>query len=309
MALREITFPSANGRDQIHAWIYAPAAEPKAIVQIVHGLGEHSRRYLHLISALLDAGFVVAADDHAGHGATAVASGVWMDTGVDGANVVVADERTLHDAAVAAYPGLPYFVFGHSWGSMIARGYATAHGADLAGLMLCGVAAQMEGIESVLDRAALAQAASTHGTEPGDQFVAAMFSGMIERFPGAVNGNEWIAADTRVLADHAGDPLNALAQPMSNRFVQDFVSLYDAVNDGWADGISPSLPVLLLAGEQDPVANYGEGALHVAGSLWKHGSRDVRTVIYPAVRHEVHNEPSTRPLVEAEIIGFVEKHR
>ena len=53
MALHEIRFPSANGRDQIHGWIYAPATTPRAIVQIAHGLGEHSRRYLHLISALL----------------------------------------------------------------------------------------------------------------------------------------------------------------------------------------------------------------------------------------------------------------
>lgn len=231
-----------------------------------------------------------------------------MDTGDDGAHVVVADERTLHDAAVAAYPNLPHFMFGHSWGSMIARGYASAHGADLRGLMLCGVAAQMEGIESVLDRAALAAAAQEHGEEPGADFVAAMFAGMISRFPGAVNGNEWIAADAGVLLDHASDPLNALAQPMSNRFVRDFVDLYDAVNDGWAESISPDLPVLLLAGEQDPVANYGEGALHVAGTLWRNGSRDVRTVVYPGVRHEVHNEPSTRPLVEAEVVGFIAAH-
>ena len=93
MALHEIRFPSANGRDQIHGWIYAPATTPRAIVQIAHGLGEHSRRYLHLISALLDAGFVVAADDHAGHGATAVESGVWDDTGENGAAVVVDDEN------------------------------------------------------------------------------------------------------------------------------------------------------------------------------------------------------------------------
>ena len=72
MSLREIQFMSANGRDTIQAWVYEPVGEPRAIVQVVHGLGEHSRRYLHLISALLDAGFVVVAGDHAGHGRTAM---------------------------------------------------------------------------------------------------------------------------------------------------------------------------------------------------------------------------------------------
>ena len=69
-------------------------AEPRGIVQIVHGLGEHSRRYLRLITALLDAGFVVAADDHAGHGATAAAEDTWGDAG--------AEARGRTSAALAA---------------------------------------------------------------------------------------------------------------------------------------------------------------------------------------------------------------
>lgn len=275
----------------------------------MHGLGEHSRRYLHMISALLDAGFVVAADDHAGHGATAVASGVWMDTGENGARAVVDDERTLHDLAVAAHPGLPYFVFGHSWGSMIAREFAAEYGDDLAGLILCGVAAQIDGIENLVDRQALADAvAADGGTGPAPELMGSMFAGMVDRFPEATTGTEWIALDPGVLADHAADPLNALAAPMTVRFVRDFIDLYDRVNDGWAERVRPELPVLVVAGDQDPVANYGEGAYHVANALWKSGNRDVRTVVYPGVRHEIHNEPTTRAAVEAELIGFVAAH-
>ena len=118
MALHEVTFASANGRDEIQAWIHVPAAAPRGVVQIIHGLGEHSRRYLHLITALLDAGFVVAADDHAGHGRTAMRSGVWQDAGEDGASVVVQDEQTLREIAAERFPGLPHIVFGHSWGSI-----------------------------------------------------------------------------------------------------------------------------------------------------------------------------------------------
>src|SRR5699024_12575729 len=77
LALYDIDFASSNDRDVIHGWLPTPAAAPKGVVQLIHGLGEHSRRYLHLISALLDAGFAVAADDHAGHGRTAMQSGIW----------------------------------------------------------------------------------------------------------------------------------------------------------------------------------------------------------------------------------------
>ena len=79
MSIREISFPSANGRDTIKAWSYSPLGEPKAVVQIMHGFGEHSRRYLHMISKFNEAGYVVFADDHLGHGKTGVDSGTLGD--------------------------------------------------------------------------------------------------------------------------------------------------------------------------------------------------------------------------------------
>ena len=45
--LHEVSFASYNGRDQVQGWIYVPACKPKGIVQVIHGFGEHSRRYLH----------------------------------------------------------------------------------------------------------------------------------------------------------------------------------------------------------------------------------------------------------------------
>lgn len=102
MALHETPFTSINGRDEIQAWIYEPTTPARAIVQIVHGLGEHSRRYLHLITALLDVGFVVAADDHAGHGRTAMLSGVWQDAG----RTVPASSSRTNNSCVRSSPSV-----------------------------------------------------------------------------------------------------------------------------------------------------------------------------------------------------------
>ena len=79
--LHEVKFPSSNERDQVVGWIYVPACEPEGIVQLVHGFGEHSRRYFHMIVALMDAGFIVAANDHVGHGATAILNDTWSRRG------------------------------------------------------------------------------------------------------------------------------------------------------------------------------------------------------------------------------------
>ena len=139
MSIREISFPSANGRDTIKAWAYTPLGKPRAVIQLIHGFGEHSRRYLHMISKFQAAGFVVYADDHIGHGKTAYDSGTMGDPHSGGYMTYLKDEKALHDIAVKDYPGLPYFVFGHSWGSMLGRAYAALYGDDLKGLMLCGV--------------------------------------------------------------------------------------------------------------------------------------------------------------------------
>ena len=136
--LHEVSFKSFNERDTVYGWIYVPAAPAKGIVQLIHGFGEHSRRYLHMIVKFLDAGYIVPADDHVGHGKTAVENGTWGDWGGKGCHTMMEDEHTLTTLVTEKYPGLPYFLFGHSMGSMIARDYAAKYGSELAGLTICG---------------------------------------------------------------------------------------------------------------------------------------------------------------------------
>ncbi|TDT79601.1 alpha-beta hydrolase superfamily lysophospholipase [Arthrobacter sp. AG258] len=310
MSLQEIEFTSANGRDTIQAWVYEPIGQPKAIVQLVHGLGEHSRRYLHLISTLVDTGFIVVAGDHAGHGRTAMQQGTWGDAGEDAAKVVVADEVTLQAKARAALPPLPYVVFGHSWGSMIARGMAVDPQAQLSGLILCGIAAQMRGIETTINRPELARLASGAGAAEAapQDLVGQLFDGFLGRFGDNPGPTAWVALDADVVADHARDPFNNFGAPLSARFLQGFVDLYDHVNsDDWYKQLPADLPVLILAGDQDPVTNYGEGAYHVANRLTDSGHADVRTRVFPGVRHEVHNEPTTRAETERETVEFIQR--
>ena len=97
MAIREFTIASANGRDTLKGWVYTPLDAPKGIIQLVHGFGEHSRRYFHMIVRYLEAGFIVAADDHVGHGKTADLNGTWGDWGDKGPETMVEDEKRLMD--------------------------------------------------------------------------------------------------------------------------------------------------------------------------------------------------------------------
>ena len=106
--LHEVKFLSFNERDQVYGWIYVPACRPEGIIQLVHGFGEHSRRYLHMITSFMEAGYIVAADDHVGHGKTALENDTWGDWGTKGPETMMEDEKKLHDLTVEKYPDLTY---------------------------------------------------------------------------------------------------------------------------------------------------------------------------------------------------------
>src|SRR5699024_8712423 len=142
MAMEEISFESFNQKDTIKGWIYTPIRNPRGIVQIVHGFGEHSRRYLHMMLKLNEAGYIVAADDHTGHGKTAFDSGNWSAWGDNDYMTKAEEEHNLRVIVQAKYPDLPYFMFGHSMGSMITRSYAAVYGNGMDGLVLCGTSGE-----------------------------------------------------------------------------------------------------------------------------------------------------------------------
>ena len=303
MAIFEVSFPSYNERDTIKGWIYTPIFPPRAIVQIVHGFGEHSRRYLHLILQMLDAGFVVCADDHVGHGVTAAAGNTWGDYGYKGYVTTTEDEKALHDLVVEKYPGLPFFMFGHSWGSMIARDFAVKHGDLLSGLILCGTVSLRENtlilneqLERLLDQGL--------GSEIRPDLLGELLKDFNIRYDEVKTPNDWIARSPYVVADHAGDPFNNFQVPPNNQALHDFTQLWiDICCEKWAAKV-PAIPIYMIAGDQDPVGNFGEGVYQAANWLAKAGKK-VRTRIYTGYRHEIHNEPEIRDEVEAGIIGFI----
>ena len=305
MSLKEISFPSANGRDTIKAWGYSPLGEPRGVIQLIHGYGEHSRRYLHMIATFQQAGFAVYADDHLGHGKTGVDNHSLGDPHSGGYMTYLKDEKSLHDIARADYPDAPYFVFGHSWGSMLARAYAAHFGDDIAGLMLCGLCSQWKGCEVEYEDPAFKSAVEADPYQPAGEWFDKVFSGMVDRVENPNGPSDWIANDPRVVADHAGDPFNPFETTIELPW--DFVQLYHFIESPeWAPMVPASLPVYLISGDQDPCGNYGEGLYHVANLLASSGNK-VSVKAYSGYRHEIHNEPDLRDEVEAGLVAFLNK--
>lgn len=304
MAFQELSFKSFNQKDSIKAWIYTPIRQPRGVVQLVHGFGEHSRRYLHMILKLNEAGFVVAADDHVGHGKTAADSGNWSDWGDKGFMTMAEDEHTLRNIVREKYPTLPYFMFGHSMGSMIARGYAASYGEGLDGLILCGTSGvfpkageMVPVLKKLIDEG--------KGDEINPDLLGEFLGWMTERIENPATPNDWIAGDPDVVADHANDPFNNFSSPPNIRSLYYFGMMMETiVGTKWAEKVPVSIPVYNIAGDLDPVGLYGEGVYAVSNWLAETGHK-VKTKLYSGYRHEIHNYRDIRDEVEDGIIEFL----
>ena len=304
--LHEITFSSFNERDTVYGWIYVPAAKPKGIVQLIHGFGEHSRRYLHMIVKFMEAGYIVAADDHVGHGKTALENNTWGDWGTMGCHTMMEDEYTLTLLVKEKYPNLPYFLFGHSMGSFIARDYAAKYGDQLDGMTICGTTGVFRGADEAAAR--LEQiVAEGRGEEADPALLGSLLGWMCERCGEVSLGNEWICDDPFVQTDHAQDPFDAFTKPTTNRSLLYFIQMMQCITGTeWAQKVPWKLPIYNIGGDQDPVGEYGQGIYEVSNWLYQTG-HSVKTKVYSGYRHEIHNYKDLKDEVENGIITFMDE--
>ncbi|WP_223170574.1 alpha/beta fold hydrolase [Microbacterium sp. NIBRBAC000506063] len=163
-----------------------PVENPRGIVQLLHGVGEHAGRYGKLIEALNGAGFTVYADDHRGHGRTGIRQhGTPERLGKLGKGGLTAAKEAvwqLTEIIRAEHPDLPLILLGHSWGSFLAQMLVNDHASAYDALVLSGSALRMP---NTLNAAPLN--ARWKGPE--------------------ATGNEWLSRDPEVGKAFDDDPL------------------------------------------------------------------------------------------------------
>lgn len=282
---------------------WLPEGSPRAIVQIAHGMAEHSERYDRLAQALTDAGFAVYANDHRGHGHTAAPADHGYFADQDGYAKVVGDLDSVRVAALAEHPGLPVVLLGHSMGSFLARSYATQHGDKLAALVLSGTG----GDPGLLGKVGLAIAkgeAKVRGRRHKSGLMNALTFGQYNaKFKPKRTDFDWLSRDPSEVDKYIADPLSG--NVFTSGFFVDLLGGLAQVNDdGQVSKVPNQLPILLVSGDLDPVGAQGKGVRAVAAQYERLGVREVTTKLYPGARHEIFNE-TNRDEITADVIGWI----
>ena len=262
------------------------AAEPKAVVKVIHGMEEHQGRYQGFAEFLQADGYAVVTADLRGHGKTApVLSHI---AGTEGHLRLLEDEEVILDYIHERWPGAPVDLFAHSMGTIIARaflrtqsreyhrvvlsGYPNPNGAAAAGIVLTDVLSAFKGGKKY--------------SRLVDDMVLGPFSKAI---PDAKSPLEWLSYNPENVKRYEEDPLcgvrftlgsyNALFHLIR---IMDTPSQYEAV---WK-----LLPILLISGKDDPCTGGEKGRADSEKRLREAGFQEILVETLDGMRHEILNE-------------------
>ncbi|MCL2023012.1 MAG: alpha/beta hydrolase [Oscillospiraceae bacterium] len=298
----EYSYPSQTGVEKIYARSFMPSQKPRAVFQIAHGMAEHGDRYDEFALFLAERGFAVYVIDHPGHGRSANPDDYGFFGERDGWSAVVSDNKLLTDIARNEHPDTPVIFFGHSMGSFVARIYAERYGKDLAGAIFCGTSGPNP--ISGLGIAIAGLIAKLRGSRYRSGFLNNMAFGSYNKRTADRTKFDWLSVNEKNVDDYIADP--ACGYIFTAAGLRDVSTLLSKANSAqWHQNLPKSLPILLIAGQEDPVGLYSKGVTQVFEQLQTGGQENVQCKLYPGLRHEILNEDS-RGDVYSDILAWCE---
>lgn len=287
---REIHYTSADGKSRVNAFGIYPA-QPRLILQIVHGIAEHIDRYLPFAKQLAEAGIAVFAEDHLGHGKTAADdSALGWFAEQDGWDTVCKDIGQLSRIAREQFPGIPFILFGHSMGSFLSRTIALDHSKELDGLVLSGTGWQ-PGVMIRLGRTVARLEAKRLGSpyQQSERIDRLAFSAYNKKFAPVQTDFDWLTNDPAEIEKYIQDDRCGFA-PSPSLFLDMLDGLDRIRRPENLKKIRKDLPVYLFSGDHDPVGDMGKGVRKVYRAYLAAGLTNVELKLYPNGRHELLND-------------------
>jgi alpha-beta hydrolase superfamily lysophospholipase len=280
---------------------WPPEGAPRDVVQIAHGLAEHSARYGRLAAALNAAGHAVYASDLRGHGPSCAPADLGHFADEDGWAKCLADLWTFNRLIASELPGVPIAFFGHSMGSFLGRRFVAEHSHALAGAAFSGSNGKPPPIAALGRLIACAERLRLGRRGKSALLNQMMFGGFNKPFEPARTAFDWLSRDEAEVASYVADPLCGF--PFTTQLA---VDLLDALA-GLADPASlvpirKDLPITVFSGEKDPVGANIQGLFDAMRAA---GFSRLTTRLYPGARHETLNE-TNRDEVTRDLIAWLD---
>lgn len=303
VTVQDWCLPSATGIGLVQARTYLPDGPPALVLQVIHGIAEHMGRYDAFARDLAAQGIAVVCSDLPGHGRSAPTSKhLGFAAERNGWRLVLADQYAISVEMMARMPHVPYFLYGHSMGCMLASAFTAENGDRLSGAILSAPT----GPRPELPFAWLLTRLSVWRNGPfyRDPFLdGVMRRGMLARIPNPASKNDWLSDDPEVVQAYDADPLCGFC--FTSAGFRDLNDLLMSIQGRrWARRVPRDLSILIVAGREDPVGHFGKGPAAVRRQLEDTGHRDVKLILYDGVRHEPH-QGKGRQAVIADIAAFL----
>ena len=295
----------ANDGFVISAMRWLPAATPRAVLVIAHGMSEYAARYDVFARYCAASGVAVYALDHRGHGASIderTPRGHFADD--DGWNKVQGDLDALRARAAESHAKVPLFLFGHSMGSFIGREYLLTRSATLDGAILSATGWRAGALNRVLRWVADREVAKRGPRAPSVRMRKLVFGSFNLRFLPSRTAFDWLSRDPKTVDAYIADPLCGF--DCSAKLWSDLLGATSAIEQREDDPQRPprALPLLLVAGSHDAVSMGGLGHGQLAKRYRAAGNTDVDDRRYPEGRHELLNE-TNRDEVSKDVLAWI----
>jgi alpha-beta hydrolase superfamily lysophospholipase len=296
MQSADFTFQTVD-RANLHVsgWV---VENPKAIVQILHGMAEYGSRYARLAQALTGAGYGVYAHDHRGHGQSIPEGGRpghMADS--DSWNRVVEDAHGVNREIAKRHRDLPIIVLGHSMGSFVLQQLLFEHPNDMVAAALSASNGKPPPIATVGKLLARIERARVGKQNPSPVLQKLTFGEYNKPFKPARTEFDWLSRDPDEVDKYVADPLMGFA--VSTQTWLDLLNALDRISKpSNVAKVPKDKPLYLFAGDQDPVGDNGKGMKNLYDAYKRAAIFDVRLKLYPNARHETLNETNRQEVTD-----------
>ena len=285
--------------------------EIKGVIQLHHGLAEHSLRYDRFGSILAEQGYVLNAYDMRGHGRTAENADK-NGTGIfgkladkKGFDRAVLDLKAVTDNLKQDFPGKKTILLGHSFGSFVAQGFIEEYGKEIDGCILCGTAGPRPGLVAMGSLAAHVITFFTGKNKCLPLMEKLSFGSYNEKINPIRTKCDWLSKNELNVDMYMMD--NWCGFPLTNSF---YCSMLEGLSKIHKSSnmkkIPASLPLLFIWGSDDPVGSYGKTIRQLIEIYKANGLQKIEQKEYEGDRHEILNE-NDKEKVENDIIEWISK--